>query len=442
MRITLRRLARVLLATALSLLILAGVSAAGVSTSMPRLNTPTEPPTQGWPAAAPVQAERIRVAVVVGASGSEISDVLAPYEVFASSPAFFVYTVSALRSPAPLFGGPAVLPDHTLAEVETSPALAPDVVVVPMVGDPTGPAEAPLRGWVARQRDRGAQILGVCAGADLLAAAGLLDNRQATSHWAGIGSLEADYPRVDWVRGQRYVQDGPITTTAGVTSGIPGALRLVEQLVGATEARRVGEAIAYPGWSPNAPTGIPAKGWGVADLPMALNFAFPWQRPTVGIRLADGVGEIDLAAAFDVFNVSAAARTVSVAARPTITTRHGVVLVAPATATPAPRLDRLLVPGSGFEASLKVLAGQFDRATAGAAATYLEYPATSPQLTGHPWPWRPTALLVLALAAAVGVGLVPSAVRLASRRRKAAAGAGPGTAVTDRRYATHPLAKA
>ena len=57
------------------------------------------------------------------------------------------------------------------------------------------------------------------------------------------------------MRGQRYIQDGKITTTAGVTSGVFGALRLVQQLVGAAEAQRVGRELAYPGWSLDGPTG-------------------------------------------------------------------------------------------------------------------------------------------------------------------------------------------
>jgi transcriptional regulator GlxA family with amidase domain len=53
---------------------------------------------------------------------------------------------------------------------------------------------------------------------------------------------------VEWVRGQRYVVDGSITTTGGVTSGVFGALRLAGQLAGTAEAERVGRELAYPGW--------------------------------------------------------------------------------------------------------------------------------------------------------------------------------------------------
>ena len=60
-------------------------------------------------------------------------------------------------SPAPLEGGPAVVPTHTFADVDADPALTPDLVVVPGLTKPTGTAEAPLRSWVARQHDDGAQ---------------------------------------------------------------------------------------------------------------------------------------------------------------------------------------------------------------------------------------------------------------------------------------------
>ena len=115
----------------------------------------------------------------------------------------------------------------------------PDVVVVPAVVNPAGKELAPLRDWITRHAGRGAHILGVCAGSALLAAAGLLDGRRATSHWSNLASLRRKHPQVEWVRGQRYVVDGSITTTGRVTSGIFGALRLIGQLAGTAEVAAV-----------------------------------------------------------------------------------------------------------------------------------------------------------------------------------------------------------
>jgi transcriptional regulator GlxA family with amidase domain len=67
-------------------------------------------------------------------------------------------------------------------------------------------------------------LVSVCTGAEVLAVAGLLDGRPATSHWLGLIGLRRDYPAVRWTDGVRYVDDGDVITTAGVLSGIDGAL--------------------------------------------------------------------------------------------------------------------------------------------------------------------------------------------------------------------------
>jgi putative intracellular protease/amidase len=236
--VAVRRLARGLSGVGLSAAWLAAVGAAGAVVAMRKAypRAPQAAPAQGWPPPTPVPEGRLAVAVVLGASGSVITDALGPYEVFARSPRFFVYTVSASRPTAMLSGGLAVVPDYALEEVDAGVAPEPDVVVVPAVAGPNGKEEAPLREWITRRSDRGAHLLGVCNGSRLLAATGLLDGRRATSHWSSMSGLERSRPQVDWVRGQRYIQDGTLTTTAGVTSGVFGALRLVEQLAGAGEA--------------------------------------------------------------------------------------------------------------------------------------------------------------------------------------------------------------
>ena len=433
------RLARSLRGAGLSGVALAGASAAGALVSV-RAAYPRPPraaPREGWPPPRPVPQGRLTVAVVLGASGSVITDALGPYEVFARSPEFFVYTVSA-RPTAMLSGALAVVPDYSLGDVDAGTAPEPAVIVIPAVVSPAGRKEQPLREWLTRRADRGAHLLGVCAGARLLAAAGLLDGHRATSHWSRIKTLQRTRPQVDWVRGQRYVQDGKITTTAGVTSGVFGALRLVQQLTSATEAQRVGRELAYPGWSLDGPTSIPAQRPAPHDLANLLAALAPW-RLALGVGLVEGASEIDIAAPFEVYASSFAARTVPIAAGPGVTTRHGLRLVAaPADAT-APRVDRLIVPGIhradqvdprlaawaagrglnielpqadgefSFDAMLRDLAAHADRATARVTAKSIEYPTGHLQLAGPAWPWRPTTLLALTIAAAIGVPRLPAA---------------------------------
>src|SRR3954452_9781588 len=287
----------------------------------------------------------IVVAIVAGTSGTVASDLLAPYDIFASSPSFHPYVVAAHTGPIPLEGGPALVPTHTFADVDADPALRPDLVVVPALSKPTGPTDSALRSWVITQHDRGAKVLGVCAGAVVLAETGILDGLHATSHWSRIGALQKSRPAVHWVSGRRWVEDGSVTTTAAVSSGVPGALHLVAELAGPAEAQRVADLHPELGWTPGESTVITKDHFAIRDAPVGLNFVEPWFRPTVGIALDDGVDELDATAAFEVYTQSAAARTVALGTGDTVRTRHGLTLLTTSTHD-APSLSRIVVPGA------------------------------------------------------------------------------------------------
>ena len=125
------RLARSLRGAGLSGAALAGAGAAGALVSL-RAAYPWPPraaPPEGWPPPRPVPRGRLAVAVVLGASGSVITDALGPYEVFARSPEFFVYTVSAGPA-AMLSGGLAVVPDYSLGEVDAGTAPEPGMMML------------------------------------------------------------------------------------------------------------------------------------------------------------------------------------------------------------------------------------------------------------------------------------------------------------------------
>lgn len=440
---TLRRALLVLTGVLLSAATLAGICLGGMALTMAQSfpDTPPGATAGGWPAPKAVVSGRTVVAVTAGVTGSVGTDLLAPYNVFARSESFSVYVVAARREPVALSGGLTLLPDYTF---DTAPS--PDVVVVPAVVEPTGPAEAPLRDFIAAQSRRGAQILGVCAGVEVVAATGLLDGRRATSFWANLDRLGGAYPAVQWLRGKRYIEDGGILTTAGVTSGVAGALRLVERFAGAAEARRVSEQVAYPG----STLDIPMHRNAPSDAPYALAGLFPFFRPVLGIGLSEGVDELDIAAAFDVYSgTSSAFHAVPVAATGVVTTSHGAVLLAQPVGASTRRLDRLVVPGTGasdavnpglvrwassrglavdlphagrapgefsYDPLLRDLAVRTDRATARTTAKFTEYPG-SPDLTGAAWPWRPTLLAVLAILVSALAGMLPALIRLLIRRR-------------------------
>src|SRR5437762_4515287 len=145
------RLARSLRGIGLAGASVAGASAAGALVSV-RAAYPRPPraaPAEGWPPPRPVPRGRLHVAVVLGASGSVITDALGPYEVFARSPEFFVYTVFAGPA-AMLSGGLAVVPDYSLGDVDAGTVPEPAVIVIPAVVSPAGRKERPLREWLGR----------------------------------------------------------------------------------------------------------------------------------------------------------------------------------------------------------------------------------------------------------------------------------------------------
>ena len=362
---------------------------------------------------------------MLGTSATVATDAMGPYEVFARSPRFSVYTVARDAGPAPAQGAPSIVPDHTFADISARPELRPDVVVVPAVDDPAGVVEEATRDWVVQQHAHGAHVLSVCAGAMLMAETGLLDGRTATSHWSRLTSLRAAHPQTRWVAGERFVRDGTITTTAGITSGIPGALSVIEDLAGAEEARTVGEQVGYPGWSPDAPTAIPAQSWALTDWPVALNTLLPWGRPTVGVELQDGDGEIDTAALFEVYANSAAARTVALSETGAVHTAHGLTLLT-LTDADAPHVDRRVRPGvrgtsgrGGFDGALEYLAATGGEADAHAAAKMIDYPAAALHLDSGPTTPRIPVLAAGVALLAVVVGLTPT-IALRSRRRRSA----------------------
>lgn len=421
-----RRIGRMALATALTIctfaaIVIAGLAVSGDETaSAARLGAPA-------PGAGTVATEgQFVVAVVLGQSGSDTADVLAPYDVLASSPDFFVYTIAASAGPAVVDGGMSVMSAHTFAEVASGAAPTPDLVVVPAVNSPAGPAEAAAREFIVHQYKAGARILGICAGSRLLAASGVLEGLHATSHWSRIAALKASNPEVSWVTGQRYVQDGRVTTTGGVTSGIPGSLKIIADLAGDAEATRVGKSFGYPGWKLDAPTAMPAKSFGFEDATFLLNTAFPWGRPNIAVQLRDGVDEIDAAAIFEVYGYSQGATTSALSAKGFVTTRHGLVLktstVNGATATVV--AGELGGAGSpqGFDAAFAQLSRSSSSSVVQSVSKMLEYPLDRVEQDAAPRieQARTPLLLALSLLLAVGVGLLPTVIRGRVRRGKKA----------------------
>ncbi|WP_325062942.1 AraC family transcriptional regulator [Gluconobacter aidae] len=98
-----------------------------------------------------------------------------------------------------------------------------------------------LQGFIRYHSGTARRICSVCTGAFLLAAAGLLDGRRATTHWEQAGALKARFPGIRVSADAIHVQDGPVWTSAGISAGIDMALALVSEDLGAEIGRRTAQ---------------------------------------------------------------------------------------------------------------------------------------------------------------------------------------------------------
>ncbi len=189
-------------------------------------------------------AEKWKVGILIF-DGVEVLDFAGPFEVFSrtrltpgpesrrsdEAAPFHVFTVARLAAPVTATGGLVVTPRHSFAD---SPRI--DLLVVPG-GFGTRPLlkDADTLDWIRRTAERARQVTSVCTGSLLLAQAGLLRGKRATTHWGALDLLDSLDAGVAVDRERRVVDDGVITS-AGVASGIDMAFYVVE--------RRCGKAVA------------------------------------------------------------------------------------------------------------------------------------------------------------------------------------------------------
>ncbi len=190
--------------------------------------------------------------------GTTALDVVGPYEVLSRVPGVEFRFVGKETGPLLTDGGTLLLGvTHTVAETP-----APDLVLVP--GGPTTPttmADQEILSWLRSVHQATMWTTSVCSGAVILAAAGILKNRPATTHWAAMGGLRllGSVPQPN----ERIVQAGKIVTAAGVSAGIDLGLWLAGELGGRELAEAIQLTIEY---DPRPP--FDAGHWSKASEPV------------------------------------------------------------------------------------------------------------------------------------------------------------------------------
>jgi transcriptional regulator GlxA family with amidase domain len=191
-----------------------------------------------------------RTVGILAFDSMEVLDYAGPYEVFnvaneiSGRPTFDVSAIGAQPGPVVARGGFTVLPPTSIAE-----SAFPDVLVVP--GGPGTAAvakDAELPAWVRSASEQAELVVSVCTGAFVLAAAGLLDGRPATTHHWAFDELLTIAPSIELVRDKRFVRSADrIWTSGGISAGIDLSLHLVGLLAG-SEVREKVVAMLEWGW--------------------------------------------------------------------------------------------------------------------------------------------------------------------------------------------------
>jgi transcriptional regulator GlxA family with amidase domain len=317
------------------------------------------------------------VVVVAENDGTETTDFLVPHGVLAMSEVVDLYAVSTRTGPVTMVPALTIELDQTTAGFDASHPDGADFVIVPAVHRSTDPV---LIAWLRGQSARGATLVGICDGVWVVAASGALAGKQATGHWYSLDDLEDDFPQTTWVRDRRYLRDGPVMTTTGITASMPATLALIETIAGPARAREVATRLGIDEWSDAHDSRRFTLSW--TDLGTAAgNYLALWRHETVGIPIAAGVDQIGLALTADALSRTYRSRALSLASSQTpLRTRQGIRIVPDAVDSNAsvdliePLPDASTPPARALDDALSSIARRYGDPTADLVALQLEYP--------------------------------------------------------------------
>lgn len=182
---------------------------------------------------------------VVAFNGISAFHLSVPCVVFGDAPpgepAFELLVCAAEAGPLSTTAGFSLTVSHGLEALARA-----QTIIVPSWRDPGERPPADLLAALVTAQTRGAGIVGLCLGAYVLAEAGLLDGRRATTHWAYAADFARRYPRVTVDADVLYVEDGAVLTSAGTVAGIDCCLHLLRQQYGAAAANAVARRLVTP----------------------------------------------------------------------------------------------------------------------------------------------------------------------------------------------------
>ena len=325
------------------------------------------------------------IAIVGENSGTELTDFVIPYGVLMASGVAEVVTVSTQLGVLRMRPALALQPQVAIDGFDARFPAGADYVIVPAVmkyNDPT------LLAWVKSQGAKGSTLVSICDGAAVIAGTGLMDGRRATAHWASETFRRKNFPGVTWVADHRYLADGKIISTAGISAALPASLALVEAIAGRDRTLALAAELGVSDWSATHETSPfrPRLGVNLQAL-LTANYTNGWFHSTeqIGLPLVPGIDDIALAVTADAYSRTGRSVVHALAASTEpVHTRHGLIVMADSLAANVHRIDRMLPAfdatpsGQWLAKSIDGIMRLYGRNTAYGVALDFEYPMLPP----------------------------------------------------------------
>ncbi|WP_326409605.1 DJ-1/PfpI family protein [Sphingomonas sp.] len=326
------------------------------------------PPKRRWPL----------IAIVGINDATETTDYLMPYGVLRRADVADVVALATQPGPVTLFPVLRVEAQATTAEFDGQHPEGADYVIVPAMSRDDDPAAL---AWIESQAAKGAIVIGVCAGAKVVANTRLLDGRRATTHWYYRDELRAKHPAIRYVADRRFVVDRGVATTTGITASMPMALTLIAAIAGRQRADDVARDLGLAHWDARHDSDAFRFTRPFALTTIRNTLAF-WGHERLGMKLTPGIDEVSLALVADAWSRTFRSRAVTFSASAEAQPGRAGLRILPDLVAGDWPVERLIPavrdrPAKALDHALAAIGDRYGRRTAELVAMQLEY--TMPQ---------------------------------------------------------------
>ena len=304
--------------------------------------------------------------------GTETTDFLLPHALLQRADIADVQAVAPQRGRVTLYPALQVEVAQDLAGFDRDHPSGADYVIVPAMIDDNDPA---ITAWLRQQADKGARIIGVCAGGLVVGQAGLLDGRRFAAHWYYLDTLRERHSTGTYVPHQRYVIDRDVATTTGITASLPTMLALIEAIGGREKAQELATELGITSWTPVHDSSLFKLDVRRAST-FLLNKAAFWGYQQWSVDVKDGTDDIALALIADAWSRTWRVTVEAASASGPVKLRSGVVLIAEPAVEGSPRLPLAqdLKPMQQLERTLCEIADRYGALRREWVMMELEYP--------------------------------------------------------------------